>query len=545
MMNIFQNSILARLCISMYCIFQKAFQWSFLGKMTAVLYKCYEKSFTKKTWFALCAAINPAPLSLYGKMMRSLGSGLEMVGESTYHSLLYRIIMRIKSFYLRISEGSVVFSNINKLNLHQWMLVAFAFYLPLEYLIRNYIKVPLVISAWEEVFIIAGVFLVLWRRSLKTTSAIERQSPLDIYIILYVSVGFFLMCYVSPYPAIAVEGFRAQMTYIIWFFIIIRLLETDEDFKVAYHAFLCVAAILCIHGIYQYAIAVEIPASWVTKTEMGVRTRVFSITGSPNIFGAFIVMSAPLAAGLIYYSKKVIIKLFYTAVTSIMCLCLLFTFSRGAWVGIMIAIIVFSLYIDKRLLLLLGGVVAFVLATIPSITSRLTFLFTSDYAEASAVGGRALRWETGRMLLLENNPWLGFGLGRFGGAVAMNNQVLEKTEEFEYFYMDNYYLKTMVEMGYAGIIVYLMLIIAFVIWGIRAIHRSGADVPRKDAVEPLVKAVGDYRVLTVSIFSGLSGVLVHCYFENIFEVPYMMAYFWGLASLIMYMGFFRQRLPSK
>ena len=36
------------------------------------------------------------------------------------------------------------------------------------------------------------------------------------------------------------------------------------------------------------------------------------------------------------------------------------------------------------------------------------------------------------------------------------------------------------------------------------------------------------------------GVLLHCYFENIFEEPYMMAYFWGLAAALMYAGFFRK-----
>ena len=28
-----------------------------------------------------------------------------------------------------------------------------------------------------------------------------------------------------------------------------------------------------------------------------------------------------------------------------------------------------------------------------------------------------------------------------------------------------------------------------------------------------------------------TGVMLHCYFENIFEVPYMVAYFWGLAAV--------------
>ena len=41
------------------------------------------------------------------------------------------------------------------------------------------------------------------------------------------------------------------------------------------------------------------------------------------------------------------------------------------------------------------------------------------------------------------------------------------------------------------------------------------------------------------MFCGLLGVLVHCFFENIFEEPYMMVYFWAIAAMIVYFGFLR------
>jgi O-antigen ligase len=250
------------------------------------------------------------------------------------------------------------------------------------------------------------------------------------------------------------------------------------------------------------------------------------------------VLTAPPAAAMAYYCKKVLTKLMFLGITGAMCLCLLFTFSRGAWVGMVVAVIIFALYMDRRLLGILGAVMAAALIFMPSITSRLTYLFTSDYAEASAVGGRALRWVTGRLLLTESNPWTGFGLGRFGGAVAMNNKLLEETEEFSYFYMDNYYLKTMVEMGYIGIIIFLILLAGLLVWGLRAVYRSGSELA--EGTDPLAGAAGNYKAIAAGIFSGLCGVLVHCYFENIFEEPYMMAYFWGLAAMLMYLGFFKE-----
>ena len=506
----------------------------------------YQYSVTKKLWIRFCEADSNIEKSYYYKFLGFLRELLYSIGSLIEQSLFYRLLNRIKGKYFSITKGSVVFSSIHKLSLHQWLLVAFALYLPIEYIIRVKIAFSPLASAWEELFIIVSIVFILWRKALRQTVAIKRETALDVYIILFMAVGLLLMSAVSPYPAIAMAGYRAVVQYMVWFFIILRLIEDDKDFKIVYYAFLGMGALLCLHGIYQYIIAVPIPASWVTQTEMGVRTRVFSLTGSPNIFGSLIVLLAPMAAGMIYYSKKNWMKFIYLCITGIMCLCLLFTFSRGAWVGMVVAVIVFALFIDRRLLVLMAAAIAGVLVFVPSISYRLTYLFTSDYAEASAIGGRALRWEVGRMLLLENNPWLGFGLGRFGGAVAMNNKILDETEEFYYFYMDNYYLKTMVEMGYIGIIFFIILLAALVIWGLRAIYRSNA-VYVIDTQEPLFRNIENPKALSVGIFSGLVGVLAHCYFENIFEEPYMMAYFWGLAAMLMYLGFFRrgQLLPNK
>ena len=46
--------------------------------------------------------------------------------------------------------------------------------------------------------------------------------------------------------------------------------------------------------------------------------------------------------------------------------------------------------------------------------------------------------------------------------------------------------------------------------------------------------------LVGGMFCGLCGVLVHCFFENIFEEPYMMVYFWAIAAMIVYFGFLRK-----
>ena len=519
-----------------------AFWWKqgLLYRGAQALRRWNEQSVSLRLWLRFGRVENRASSSLYAKVMHGLGRGVEWLGGLLASSLFYRILLAIKSWYLHISSHSRILTWINKLSLHQWLLVAFAMYLPIEYSIRDVLGLSMLASVWEELFIAIGVFMVLWRRALKQTESLRRETPVDAWILLFMGVGFALLSLVRPYPEVAFAGYRIVVQYMVWFFIIIRLVENDRDFQVLYISFCLVLVGLALHGIYQYAIGVEIPSHWVSQTEMGVRTRVFSITGSPNIMGALMVLLAPLCASGIYYCRKPGMKLFCLALTGCAFLTLLFTFSRGAWIGMMVAVVLFALFVDKRLIALMAAGISFVLVAVPSITSRITYLFTQDFAEASAVGGRAMRWELGKNLLTESHPWLGFGLGRYGGAVAMENQILDATEEFDYFYLDNYYLKTMVEMGYLGFIFYCLLLLGLAIWSIRAIQQSAPRLSIQNG-DPVVRGIGSYRVLAAALFAGMMGVLVHCLFENIFEEPYMTSYFWGMAAMLMYIGFFRKK----
>ena len=173
-------------------------------------------------------------------------------------------------------------------------------------------------------------------------------------------------------------------------------------------------------------------------------------------------------------------------------------------------------------LLIAAGCVA---CTLPFVRSRIGFLFTSDFAEANTSGGRAGRKLVAMTLLEQRGKATGVGLGMFGGAVAMQNQVIDHQA---YFYVDNYYLKLMIEMGYTGLAAFLITVLSFLVNGCRALYRTAQ-----------LKKQGLSRLfpLCAGCFAGLCGVLVHCGFENIFEEPYMMAYFWTIAAMLIWAGF--------
>ena len=83
-----------------------------------------------------------------------------------------------------------------------------------------------------------------------------------------------------------------------------------------------------------------------------------------------------------------------------------------------------------------------------------------------------------------------------------------------------------------AIIILALLLCSIGIISLKDIARSPIT-PGNQAKYALVALAG--------MFAGICGVLMHCYFENIFEEPYMMAYFWIMAAMLVYIGFFRRK----
>ena len=443
------------------------------------------------------------------------------------------VVGRIWRGLFRWGEGSVLLGWMFRGGLTGVILTLLGLYCGVDYLLRDVFSVPALSSLWDEALLLVSLLWILRLRMDRSTPLEARTNPLDVPLLAFLALGFWLMNTVFDYYSISMDGYRATVQYMLWFFVVTRMLRDDRDFRTLYFAMVALATVIALHGIYQYIVAVPIPSNWTDQAEQSVRTRVFSIFGSPNIMGDYMVMFAPMAAGLAYYLPKTWQKLLAWACAFAMCFACLFTMSRGAWVAMAVAVVLFCLLVDRRLFALL--VAAAVAAMfLPFVASRIGYLFTEQFAESTARGGRASRWHYGLNYLVESgHPWLGLGLGMFGGAIAMQTKIID---QWDYFYLDNYYLKIMVEMGYLGFIFFVVLLAALVLIGLRCVRRSG-----------LIHRAGGPRMqpLAAGILSGLCGVLAHCYFENIFEEPYMMAYFWMMAAMLVYLGFFRPRAARR
>jgi len=341
------------------------------------------------------------------------------------------------------------------------------------------------------------------------------------------AVSTLLLFIAAPDLAIGIEGLRVVIQYMFWFFVVTQLLKTPGGAKRIINIVLLTALFVALYGIYQFIIGVEIPANWVDQAEGAVRTRSFSIFTSPNMLAGYLSLLIPVAVGMFFAEKNTLRKLYYGTVIACMGLALLFTLSRGGWIFCFCALLFYVWLKNRKLIvpMLLCMGVLFILSVIfmPSVANRILYLFSPAYYASSSAGGRIFRAVKG-FELFSQYPVFGMGLGQFGGSVALSHK-LNNT-----FSMDNYYLKTAVEMGLVGLIALLVLLYNTFKWCYRALSRISDPEQQNWAM---------------GILSGIVCVILYNLTENMLEIPLLSSYFWMFAGIIMFLAYGQDNVERK
>ena len=185
---------------------------------------------------------------------------------------------------------------------------------------------------------------------------------------------------------------------------------------------------------------------------MGNTERAVSFFTNPNYLSVYLLLLIPIALGLITVSSLPVCKRFFAAVVFTACsVALLFTMSRGAWLGITTALILFSVIKDRRFLVLLLVIVLLVLlAAPPEVISRMKTIIS-----IKSNMDRIKLWSS-TIEMIKDHPVLGVGIGNFRPVYA------EYASGKLMIHTHNIFLQFTVELGIAGLlfIIYFLYLLA-------------------------------------------------------------------------------------
>lgn len=337
------------------------------------------------------------------------------------------------------------------------------------------------------------------------------KTNLDVFVVLFALV-FLISSLTSFARSSSIKIFMVYSVFMMGYFVITNTVKNKKSLYLMLSIMTISAVLVALYGIYQHVFGFAEGTTW-TDTEMftDIQTRVVSTFGNPNVLGEYLLLMIPAVCAFVWNAPKIGNRVVNIVPLALLGLCMIFTYSRGNWLGLIAAAVLFVSFYDRKFIWL--GIVLALLSPLfmpQSIVNR--FLSIGDVSDTST-SYRVYIW-FGTIKMLKDYWFCGIGPG---------------TEAFNMIYphyayasivaphSHNLYLQIIAENGILGIIVFAaMLIVLF-----------------KDAVSAVTGAKKSYaKACCTALAAGLAGYLVQGAFDNVwYNNRIVMMFFMFLALL--------------
>ncbi len=273
-------------------------------------------------------------------------------------------------------------------------------------------------------------------------------------------VGFLAIAFFSSVTSFniskSVQSFALYFVFALSYFLIVNNIKTKNQWYNLVVVYVLAGLLVGLYGVYQNYFVTVTDTSWIDEDMFtNIKTRVYSTFDNPNVLGQYLVMVMPVAFAMIWGEKGAIKKLFYLLVTAVLGACLIFTWSRAAWIGIMLAIGFYMVMKDRRWSSLL--VVALLIMPFVLPESLISRLASIGNMKDSSTAYRFSVWLSS--LRMAKDYWIsGIGLG--AGAFERVYQKYALNGAGFALHAHNFYIQLVVEMGVLGISLFVMIIIS-------------------------------------------------------------------------------------
>ena len=331
-------------------------------------------------------------------------------------------------------------------------------------------------------------------------------------------LGFFLIfMFVS-----SIFSFSRNKSILVWglylifigyYFIIINAVKTEKALLSIIKIFVISGLFVSLYGIAQYVFGWDTANAWIDEEMFESATmRAYSTMENPNVLGEYLLFIVPLSAFLMIKSKfNTLEKWFWMGTLAASTLCMVLTQSRGCWIGLFAAVIVFVTFYNGKL----WGILPFLLLALPFILPQTMidrFLSVGNL-EDSSTSYRVFIW-LGTLAMLKDF-WIG-GIGMGEGAFRSvypfysYNSIIAP-------HSHNLYLQFIVEGGIAALVIFLITIIVYLKKTSMQFSKRG-----KNSI---------CGVLALTCACAVFGFLVQSMFDYTFYNYRMMAMFFMILAL--------------
>lgn len=368
-----------------------------------------------------------------------------------------------------------------------------------------------------------------WLLLTLTDDSGEGFTPIHLLVLLYWAISF-VATGLSPVKTSALEGLIKLSLNLLLFALVARVMRSPRLRSVLIGVYLHAALIVSVFGIRQWFFGAKALATWVdAESTLANTTRVYSFLGNPNLLAAYLLPAVVLSAAAIFAWQHWGAKVLAVTMFVVNSACLVLTFSRGGWIGFVVAGFVFLLllvhwfsqYLPRfwrklALPLVLGFSAAIVLGavmTVEPLRDRVASMFAGR--EDSSNNFRLNVWAAVREMI-RDRPILGIGPGN-----DAFNKVYPRYQRAGYTALSAYsvILEIAVETGIIGLTCFLWLLLVTLSQGWKRVQQLRA-------------AANPEGFWLMAAIATLVGMLCHGMVDTVWYRPQVSTLWWLMIALV-------------
>jgi putative inorganic carbon (hco3(-)) transporter len=374
-----------------------------------------------------------------------------------------------------------------------------------------------------------GLWLLLTLSDEATPADVSSVTPIHLMVLLYWGIAGVATA-LSPVKKAALSDLGTLTLYLLLFALCARVLRSSRLRSWIIVLYLHVSLIVSVYGLRQWFFGATALATWVDpESPLSKTTRVYSYLGNPNLLAGYLLPAVIFSLVAIFawqsWPKKALALTMLIVNTS----CLILTFSRGGWIGLVVAVLaVMALLVYWKSVemppfwrtwsmpIVLGGLIGIlVLAVIliPTFRERVLSIF-ADRKDSSNNFRRNV-WDA-VFEMIRDRPIFGIGPGH-----NSFNQVYPLYQRPRYTALSAYsiLLEVTVETGFVGLACFLWLIIV-------TFNTAFLQMRR---LRQLRSVEGFWLIGAIAI---LLGMLAHGTVDTVWYRPEVNTLWWLIVALI-------------
>lgn len=308
----------------------------------------------------------------------------------------------------------------------------------------------------------------------------------------------------------------ASLTVILLlgYFLLVNLMRTELWIKRCIIALVSSASIVALIGIFEFVFGAE-NSAWLDQSFHGIiKTRVVSLLENPNMLALFLVMAFPFLIALSVRARAKNEKFLLNMLIALFLVCIVFTWSRAAWLATVLGLILFAMLYTKKSFRIFGAallmlpIMPIVLPT--SVIDR--FLSISNLTDSS-IAYRIYTWK-GTFSAIKDYFFCGIGYGDSAFQTVYPKYAYSGIETTPHSH--SLVLQILLCMGIVGLVVFAVAIFL-------SIQKSLEYIKTENNVKS--------SIYVIAVIVSLISALIIGAFDYIWYNPRIFYLFWIIAAI--------------